>query len=47
MIPPVRMAGVAPALGPVPALGQHTDAILGELGVNGDTIARWRREGVI
>ncbi|PYR03672.1 MAG: carnitine dehydratase [Acidobacteria bacterium] len=47
MIPPVRMAGVAPALGPVPALGQHTDAILRELGVNGDTIARWRREGVI
>jgi itaconate CoA-transferase len=47
MIPPVRMAGVAPALGPVPALGQHTDAILGELGVNADTIGRWRREGVI
>jgi len=47
MIPPVRMAGVAPVLGPVPALGQHTDAILRELGVNGDTIVRWRREGVI
>jgi itaconate CoA-transferase len=47
MIPPVRIAGVAPAFGPVPALGEHTDAILGELGLNRDTIARWHREGVI
>jgi itaconate CoA-transferase len=46
-IPPVRMDGVEPALGDVPALGQHTDAILGELGIDRDTIAAWRREGVI
>jgi itaconate CoA-transferase len=46
-MPPVRMDGVEPAMGEVPALGQHTDAILGELGVAGDTIAAWRREGVI
>jgi itaconate CoA-transferase len=46
-IPPVRMDGVEMVLGDVPALGQHTDAILGEIGVDGATIARWRREGVI
>jgi itaconate CoA-transferase len=47
MIPPVRMEGVEPAMGDVPALGQHTDAILEELGVTRDTIATWRREGAI
>jgi itaconate CoA-transferase len=46
-VPPVRMAGVEPVLGDVPALGQHTDAILKELGVDADTIVRWRKEHVI
>ena len=46
-IPPVRMDEVEPVMGDVPALGQHTDAILGELGVSPDTVAAWRREGVI
>jgi itaconate CoA-transferase len=46
-VPPVRMEGVEPTLGDVPALGAHTDAILGELGINRDTIAAWRREGVV
>jgi crotonobetainyl-CoA:carnitine CoA-transferase CaiB-like acyl-CoA transferase len=41
------MDGVEPMMGDVPALGQHTDAILDELGVARDTIAAWRREGVI
>ena len=47
MIPPVRMDGVEPAMGDVPALGQHTDLILEELGVARDTIAAWRTEGAI
>ncbi|HZT76628.1 MAG TPA: CaiB/BaiF CoA-transferase family protein [Vicinamibacterales bacterium] len=47
LVPPVRMDGYAPALGPVPAVGQHTDGILRELGVTDATIAAWRREGVI
>jgi len=46
-IPPVRMDEVEPVMGDVPALGQHTDAILGELGVAPETVAAWRREGVI
>jgi itaconate CoA-transferase len=47
MIPPVRMDGVEPAMGDVPALGQHTNAILEELGVSRETIAAWRDEGAI
>jgi crotonobetainyl-CoA:carnitine CoA-transferase CaiB-like acyl-CoA transferase len=47
MIPPVRMEDVEPAMGDVPALGQHTDAILEELDVARDTIEAWRKEGAI
>ena len=45
--PPLRIAGSEPVMGPVPALGQHTDAILGELGLTADTLAAWRVEGII
>ena len=34
-------------MGDVPALGQHTDAVLEELGVAKTTIAAWRKKGVI
>ncbi len=47
IVPPVRMDGVEPVMGAVPALGEHTDAILEELGVARDTIAAWRKEGVV
>jgi crotonobetainyl-CoA:carnitine CoA-transferase CaiB-like acyl-CoA transferase len=47
VVPPVRMSGVEPVMGDVPALGQHTDEVLGELGIDRDTIARWRNEGVV
>ena len=46
-VPPVHMEGVQPVLGDVPALGQRTDAILGELGIDRETIAAWRTEGAI
>ena len=41
------MDGVEPVMGAVPALGQHTDAILEELGMTRDAVTAWRREGVI
>jgi itaconate CoA-transferase len=47
IVPPVRIAGVEPVMGNVPALGQHTDAILDELGIDRGTISRWRAEGVV
>jgi itaconate CoA-transferase len=46
-IPPVQIDDVEPVMGDVPRLGQHTDAILEELGVAPETIAAWRREGVV
>jgi crotonobetainyl-CoA:carnitine CoA-transferase CaiB-like acyl-CoA transferase len=47
LLPPVRLEGAVPAMGDVPSLGQHTDAILGELGIDGRTIAEWRKEGIV
>lgn len=47
LIPPVDIEGVEPAMGPIPALGQHTDAILEEIGFDTATIAEWRGRGVI
>ena len=47
LLPPVHMRGAAPVMGAVPSLGEHTDAILTELGIDRDTIAVWRREGVV
>ena len=45
--PPVRMDGVEPTMRAVPALGEHTNAILGELGIAPDAIDAWRAAGVI
>ena len=45
--PPVEMEGVEPVMGAVPALGQHTEAVLGELGIDRDAIAAWKQAGTI
>lgn len=45
--PPVAFEGVDVPMGPVPAVGQHTNAILAELGIEPATIAEWRRQGVV
>ena len=34
-------------MGPVPDLGAHTDAILGELGFDPATIEGWRHAGIV
>lgn len=47
VMPPVTMSGVEPRLDPIPALGQHTESILGELGWDGEAIERLRADGVI
>jgi crotonobetainyl-CoA:carnitine CoA-transferase CaiB-like acyl-CoA transferase len=50
-IPALYPPGVAPAdeptMGPVPALGQHTDAILRELGLNDSLIEEMRVAGAV
>jgi itaconate CoA-transferase len=45
--PPVRMDGVEPVMRAVPALGEHTTAILEELGIAPHAIDAWRSAGVI
>lgn len=47
LLPPVTSDGYAPRMGAVPALGEHTDAILAELGWSEDAIARLRRDGAV
>lgn len=47
LLPPVQIEGVEAVMGAVPALGQHSDAILAELGFTPETIAAWHREGTI
>jgi itaconate CoA-transferase len=47
LLPPVDIEGLEPAMGPIPALGQHTDAILTELGFEEATVASWHASGAI
>jgi len=45
--PPVFMEDVEPVMGRVPSLGEHTRAILEELGFDRDAVAAWKKEGAI
>lgn len=47
LLPPTAIRGAEPVMGPVPEVGQHSEAILLELGFGSDDIARWRRAGAI
>jgi crotonobetainyl-CoA:carnitine CoA-transferase CaiB-like acyl-CoA transferase len=45
---PVKMSATPGSIRSAPpALGQHTDAVLGELGVDADTITRLRARGIV
>jgi len=45
--PPWTIEGVEPRMDPIPAVGQQTEAILGELGYDAPTVASWRSAGVV
>jgi len=47
LLPPGTVEGIAPRMDGVPALGQHTDAILTELAYDAAAIAHLRDRGVI
>jgi itaconate CoA-transferase len=47
LVPPVRMENVEPVMGAIPALGEHSSAILAELGFDAATIEQWKQKGVI
>ncbi|MDF3299954.1 CaiB/BaiF CoA transferase family protein [Streptomyces tropicalis] len=47
LLPPITLPGGAePAMGDVPALGRHTDALLRAVGMTDEEIAALRRDGV-
>jgi len=47
LAPPVVFETSEPVMSAVPALGEHSEAILLELGFDRHTIAAWRQEGAI
>jgi itaconate CoA-transferase len=47
VLPPFNIEGVEIPMGPLPAVGEHTDAILGELGFSAGTVHEWRRAGIV
>ena len=47
LLPPGMSRQDDPMMGPVPALGEHTDAILGELGFAGRDIEALRKSGAV
>ena len=44
---PISLGAAIPALGPIPAAGEHTDQILAELGYSGEEIAGLREAGAV
>jgi len=47
LLPPVRMPDFEARVGAVPALGEHTELILSELGYSSEDIAVLRKESVV
>jgi crotonobetainyl-CoA:carnitine CoA-transferase CaiB-like acyl-CoA transferase len=47
LVPPVNLEGTEPVMGPIPSVGQHSEAILRELGFTSDDVTGWRRVGAI
>ena len=47
LVPPFTLDGQEPRMDAIPSVGQHTDAILGELGFDAATIATWRATGIV
>ena len=47
LIPPATMHGAESAMKPIPEVGEHTDAILEELGLDAGTVAGLREAGAV
>ncbi|TBL75994.1 CaiB/BaiF CoA transferase family protein [Paenibacillus thalictri] len=46
LIPPVTLEGIEAVMGPIPAVGEHTERLLAEFGFDRPTIEAWREAGV-
>ena len=47
LLPPGRNSAFAPRMDPIPALGQHTDSLLAELGYAPGDIQRLHEQGAV
>jgi len=47
LLPPATISGVDPRMDPIPGIGEHTEAILKEIGMNQKEIAVLRTDGAI
>ena len=45
--PPFNFDGMEIPMSAIPAVGQHTDAILAEVGIDAATTANWRAKGIV
>jgi len=47
LLPPASSNAYRPRMDPVPALGEHSECILAQLGLSAERIQELRRDGVI
>jgi len=47
LTPPIEFEGVSPRMGPIPAVGEHTSAVLAEIGFTDGEIVALAADGVI
>jgi itaconate CoA-transferase len=47
LVPPFMLDDQEAPMGAIPSVGQHTDAILHELGFDESTVANWRAAGIV
>ncbi len=47
LLPPIMLDDMEPVMGAIPALGEHTDLILGELGYDLPSVSNMRQRGIV
>jgi itaconate CoA-transferase len=47
LVPPFNFEGMDIPMSAIPAVGEHTDAILAEVGIDAATAAAWRARGIV
>jgi itaconate CoA-transferase len=45
--PPFNFDGMEAPMRPIPSIGEHTDAILSQLGIAAETVADWHARGIV